>query len=290
MSPWSVLLSLMAAAACASDVEGPDDSNSTRSLLAPRLDGVDSAGIVKAHNVYRCMHGAGPLTWNSKAAAMAQEWADRGVVHHSKFGERMVDGVGCGENLAWGYPNIQVAGIDTWYSEVKYTDHGRASSFSEQTGHYTQLVWNKTTSVGCGLGTVKTGSSTGEKYLVCRYCPAGNWKGQFESNVGATIKTKSQCQGSAPQPSPSPPRPKPSPAPAPGPRPTPGPTPRPTPAPSPPQPTPSPTGSCPFKTCSGCSEFCTGKGGSSCHSQGGHTACTCNDGTSCGKASVDVIV
>jgi hypothetical protein len=35
-------------------------------------------------------------------------------------------------------------------------------------GHYSQIMWRKTTSVGCGLVG---------KYLACRYSPAGNVMG-----------------------------------------------------------------------------------------------------------------
>ena len=53
-----------------------------------------------------------------------------------------------GENLAEGYANA-TASIEAWGNErekYNFQDGG----FSEDTGHFTQLVWKATTTVGCG--------------------------------------------------------------------------------------------------------------------------------------------
>ncbi|MDO9190699.1 MAG: CAP domain-containing protein [Sulfurimicrobium sp.] len=41
-------------------------------------------------------------------------------------------------------------------------------------GHYTQLVWKKTTAVGCGMAVC----GSRDQIWVCQYSPAGNWAGQ----------------------------------------------------------------------------------------------------------------
>ena len=43
-------------------------------------------------------------------------------------------------------------------------------------GHYTQVMWNNTQSVGCGLRTTCTG--TYATMISCNYYPPGNYVGQ----------------------------------------------------------------------------------------------------------------
>ena len=50
--------------------------------------------------------------------------------------------------------------------------------FSMETGHFTQLVWKGTKSVGCGKATCN-----GLDIYVCNYDPAGNWERQYKQNV-----------------------------------------------------------------------------------------------------------
>ena len=73
--------------------------------------------------------------------------------------------------------------VDGWIDEKRFYRPGRFPEVTttqswEDVGHYTQLIWENTTRVGCAL------SNTGEDdVLVCRYAPAGNWDG--ESPTGA---------------------------------------------------------------------------------------------------------
>lgn len=160
--------------------------------------------VLDQHNVYRCMHGVPPFTWDDAAAANAQAWADNGYWGHSSGASRMLSGEQFGENLAWGSPTWTGAkSTVSWYSEIQYTSpYGTADSFTDTTvpgqaiGHYTQVVWSTSVKLGCGKGRSVIGGNEGD-YWVCQYGPSGNYAGQFTTKVKAPVKTAEECGGSA---------------------------------------------------------------------------------------------
>ena len=88
-----------------------------------------------------------------------------------------------GENLALNF-ETPALGINAWAAEEKkyrYPNEG----FSEETGHFTQLVWQNTTHVGCGATNCHNDAANGAKgwFLVCEYSPPGNVDGQYQWNV-----------------------------------------------------------------------------------------------------------
>ena len=50
-------------------------------------------------------------------------------------------------------------------------------------GHYTQVVWQSTKKVGCGVALVTDADKATTAYCVCVYYPAGNYERQFRENV-----------------------------------------------------------------------------------------------------------
>lgn len=142
---------------------------------APAPTGV-AEQFVAAHNRVRAKHCAGPLTWSSKLAIYAQQWADTLKSKGCAFGH---SGGQYGENLAAGTEGVldPEATVAMWYDEIKlykFPDGG----FSMQTGHFTQLVWRGTTQVGCGHA-----QCNGNDIWVCEYDPPGNWDGEYRTNV-----------------------------------------------------------------------------------------------------------
>merc|ERR1719189_2510620 len=79
---------------------------------------------------------------------------------------------------------------DSWYSEEKDYDYATGGKTAEceaigsscMIGHFTQVVWNGSTKLGCGFAH---GTSQGMQctWAVCRYTPPGNYVGQYVENV-----------------------------------------------------------------------------------------------------------
>lgn len=134
----------------------------------------NASKLLSAHNNKRALHKDTPsLTWSTELETYAQNYADQ----YDCSGTLVHSGGPYGENLALGY-GIEGA-VDAWYSEIKYYNYNNPG-FSEDTGHFTQLVWKSSTEVGCG---VKSCGGIWGDYVVCSYNPAGNVIGEFPENV-----------------------------------------------------------------------------------------------------------
>jgi len=137
---------------------------------------------IEAHNDARAM--AGPptpspelpaLTWNTAGATTAQAWAEGcNWMHNPNRGN-------FGENIAaFSGNSTPTQTVSLWNSEKADYDYaGNTCPTGKVCGHYTQLVWRKTTSVGCGIAKCTTGSPLSGfpdwTYLVCDYAPPGNF-------------------------------------------------------------------------------------------------------------------
>jgi len=147
-------------------------------LASSRLPDMERR-VLAMHNLARAARGIAPLRWNPALAAGAALWAGdlarRGVFEHS----RHLDGVG--ENLWAGTPGAFSLEhmVGRWVAERQlfkpgvFPDNSMTGHW-KQVGHYTQIMWRSTTSVGCAIA-----HGWRADVLVCRYAPAGNVYGEM---------------------------------------------------------------------------------------------------------------
>ncbi|KAL8636824.1 MAG: hypothetical protein Q9228_005830 [Teloschistes exilis] len=162
------------------------------------------------HNVHRANHSANDLEWDDTLAGYAAETAKTCVWGHSLapggggYGQNIAAGISAGElakTLTNGFYNDEMM-LYPGYG----TDNPDMGNF-EKWGHFSQMLWQSTTKVGCythtcsppGAPPLDCNPATGQSYLkntgcgnggmnaiftVCNYSPPGNYAGQY-SKVGA---------------------------------------------------------------------------------------------------------
>ncbi|CAH8546811.1 unnamed protein product [Schistosoma turkestanicum] len=128
------------------------------------------------------------LQWDNELASTAKDLANECYFHHNDVElKHKWDFVG--QNIA-GYQTLELA-FNAWKEEHEmYSFY--STSCSGVCGHYTQLVWQNTTHVGCGI-TNCTGYY-GFPYglsVVCNYGPGGNYEGRYPYDP----KPSSECRG-----------------------------------------------------------------------------------------------
>jgi uncharacterized protein YkwD len=128
-------------------------------------------GLTAAHNAERKKVGVAPLRWSRALARHAQNWANRLAARNCELEHRPADQYG--ENLFWSSRPVDAqAVVDEWVAERANYNH-RNNSCRSRCGHYTQVVWAESRSVGCGMA--KCGDS---ELWVCNYDPPGNMVGR----------------------------------------------------------------------------------------------------------------
>jgi len=148
-----------------------DDSNIPDENMDDPIESTDAELILKTHNEYRTAVGIDDIKWSEELAESAQAWADQLAVNcdfeHSDSG--------FGENI-WrgteGFFTLEDA-VNSWGEEEEFYDVDSNECVGGDCLHYTQIVWENTTEVGCG-----TAVCNGFLVLVCQYNPAGNIIGQ----------------------------------------------------------------------------------------------------------------
>ena len=130
------------------------------------------------------MHGTPPLVWSASLGAEAQTYANTCVRKHSSFA------LGYGENLYEWTNGTGTEAVQWWYDEVKQYDWNNPivsynagdTDRSKEVRHFTQVVWKGTTTLGCGIA-----QCGGNKFVVCRYQPPGNFNGNNPGVLQANV-------------------------------------------------------------------------------------------------------
>mmetsp|Transcript_73274 Transcript_73274/g.212231 ORF Transcript_73274/g.212231 Transcript_73274/m.212231 type:complete len:321 (-) Transcript_73274:5-967(-) len=150
--------------------------------------------ILRAHNVVRQRAGLVSLSWSSALESMArarvQKLAGEGCfIRHSPLHQRWEEAgfQYVGENL---YKVINMAPtgvdvVDAWYAELEDYNYGSVgatctkqrcagrSSPPCMLGHFTQVMWAKTTDLGCAIEECPNQEQR-TFVSVCNYGPGGN--------------------------------------------------------------------------------------------------------------------
>lgn len=144
-----------------------------------------TSAILNSTNTYRTQHNVSDVQWNDTLADFAEDYLaenDDCEFEHS--------GGPYGENIAIGYANASAA-VEAWGDEREEYDFDEGE-FSKETGHFTQLVWQNTSAVGCGRRLC------GERgwFLACEYWPRGNIIGLFVDEVHERVDSAGWRVGS----------------------------------------------------------------------------------------------
>lgn len=178
---------VVAPAATVSDVSGEVETPASKTTSSqPVQTSVDAETQewLDATNAARAQHGAGNLTWSPDLVARAKANAENcDAGKHTNSGENMASQSG---------QLTPAQAVQMWMSEAADYNPNNPG-FSEQTGHYTQVVWKASVNVGCYIAECAAGSMFPAKYGTsykgtCEYDPPGNVVGDnnyyFIINVG----------------------------------------------------------------------------------------------------------
>ena len=141
------------------------------------LSAEEAKAFVDYHNEKRDEVKVPHVEWDNDIAKFAQQWADHiaetGVFDHrpeeeGEFKQKYGENLGAGSGGSYGAAK---AATD-WYKEKQAYEDGKHA------GHYTQMVWSKSTKIGAGKAVIKEGQYKGWTVIVGDYDPRGNVGGE----------------------------------------------------------------------------------------------------------------
>jgi len=129
---------------------------------------------VNAHNYWRCIHGAGPVTWNEDIAKGTQHWVDTtgGKSHADCYNLPNPEGP-TGENLAGATRMTPEMAANMWHDESP--ERGPQCG-----GHCTAMLWKVADQLGCAM---KDGDMMNR--AVCRYGGGQPLQKRLAANFGS---------------------------------------------------------------------------------------------------------
>jgi hypothetical protein len=148
---------------------------------APRGVGLLRQAMMDGHRGARVALGEVPLRWDEGLAASAltyaRELARTGRFEHAQQPQgptRQGENLWMGTRGAYRYDEM----MGHWLAErrlfanLPVPQSSRTGQFGD-VGHYSQIVWARSTAVGCAMASNKR-----DDFLVCRYSPTGNVFGE----------------------------------------------------------------------------------------------------------------
>ena len=174
---FALLAHIPRAAAQQPDAIFSDRFDGAGAMTANWRAALDLHNALRASVMPAAVPALAPLQWNVDVAATAQAYAARCRWTHSGTS-------GLGENLyaRSGWSDAETAAAASWSSEAAfYTLATNTCASGRQCGHYTQMVWRSTNTLGCGIQRCSSGSPWGSgawTLVVCNYRPPGNYVGQ----------------------------------------------------------------------------------------------------------------
>ncbi|WP_420580646.1 CAP domain-containing protein [Reichenbachiella sp.] len=142
-------------------------------IAAQKADKSEIGVLIERHNFWRSEVGVSDISYSNELAEVAYKWTlelkKQGCIFEQSenaYGENIFKG-------SVGSVNVGDA-VDSWAAEKQNYNYKKNTCEQDKIcGHYTQLVWNNSTEVGCAK-TICDGSVI----WVCNYNPPGNFVGQ----------------------------------------------------------------------------------------------------------------